>query len=102
MSEGPDNLVLQILRRVDQNVDRRGTRDVAEKYLQFLYTPEGQAIIARHYYRPIDKDVLEKHADLFPSLKLFTITEIAKSWGDAQARFFADGGEFDKIYQEGR
>lgn len=87
---------------VDQNVDRRGTRDVAQKYLEFLYTPEGQEIIARHFYRPSDAAVLQQHRGSFPDLRLFRITEISKGWDDAQTRFFADGGEFDKIYAGGR
>ena len=87
---------------VDQNVDRRGTREVAQKYLEFLYTPEGQAIIAKHFYRPSDAAVLEKHRASLPDLRLFRITEISKGWDDAQTRFFADGGEFDKIYAGGR
>lgn len=87
---------------VDQNVDRRGTRSVAQKYLEFLYTPEGQAIIAKHFYRPSDASVLEQHRAAFPDLRLFRITEISKGWDDAQTRFFADGGEFDKIYDGGR
>jgi sulfate/thiosulfate-binding protein len=86
---------------VDQNVDRRGTRDAAQKYLEFLYTSEGQAIIARHFYRPSDAAVLEKHRASFPDLRLFRITEISKGWDDAQSRFFADGAEFDKIYEHG-
>lgn len=87
---------------VDQNVDRRGTRSVAQKYLEFLYTPEGQAIIAKHFYRPSDASVLEQHRAAFPDLRLFRITEISKGWDDAQTRFFADGGEFDKIYDGGQ
>ena len=87
---------------VDQNVDRRGTRAVAQKYLEFLYTAEGQEIIAKHFYRPTNKVVLTQHRAAFPELRLFAITEISKGWDDAQSRFFADGGEFDKIYQEGK
>ena len=87
---------------VDQNVDRRGTRSVAQKYLEFLYTPEGQAIIAKHFYRPSDASVLEQHRAAFPDLRLFRITEISKGWEDAQTRFFADGGEFDRIYEGGQ
>ncbi len=87
---------------VDENVDRRGTRAAAQKYLEFLYTPAGQEIIARHYYRPFDTTVLAEHRALFPDLRLFRIDEISKGWDDAQGRFFADGGEFDKIYDGGR
>lgn len=84
---------------VDANVDRRKTREAAEAYLKFLYTPEGQEIIARHFYRPGDAKVLEKHRDRFPPMKLFLITEIASSWNDAQTKFFAEGALFDSIYQ---
>ena len=87
---------------VDQNVDRRGTREMARKYIEFLYTSDGQAIIARHFYRPTDPVVLKKNRASFPDLKLFPITDIAKDWDDAQAKFFADGGEFDQIYEGGR
>ena len=87
---------------VDQNVDRRGTREMARKYIEFLYTSDGQAIIARHFYRPTDPVVLEKNRASFPDLKLFPITDIAKDWDDAQAKFFADGGVFDQIYEGGR
>lgn len=84
---------------VDVNVDRKKTREVSEAYLKFLYTPEGQEIIARHFYRPTDATVLEKHRAQFPDLKLFPITDIAKGWDDAQERFFAEGGLFDSIYK---
>jgi sulfate transport system substrate-binding protein len=85
---------------VDANVDRKGTRAVAETYLRFLYTPEGQEIIARHYYRPYSNDVLQRHADVFGELELFEVTDVAKNWDDAQTRFFADGGVFDRICQK--
>jgi sulfate/thiosulfate-binding protein len=83
---------------VDDNVDRRGTRAVAQKYLEFLYTPTGQEIIAKHFYRPFDATVLAKHRASFPDMRLFRIDEISKGWDDIQRRFFADGGEFDRIY----
>ncbi len=85
---------------VDSNVDRKGTRAAAESYLKFLYTPEGQDIIAKHYYRPTSPEALAKHADRFPQIKIFTITDISKSWDEAQAKFFADGGLFDQIYNK--
>ncbi len=84
---------------VDANVDRKGTREVAEAYLKFLYTPEGQALIAKHYYRPSDEKVLVNHRDIFPALELFPVTKIAASWDEAQKKFFADDGLFDAIYQ---
>jgi len=78
---------------VDKVADRRGTRKVAEEYLKYLYTPEGQQIAAKHYYRPIDKKVPTKLA----KLKLFTIDELG-GWQKAQKTHFADGGIFDQIY----
>jgi sulfate transport system substrate-binding protein len=83
---------------VDANVDRKGTRAAAEAYLKFLYTDEGQEIIARHHYRPIDPKVLKKHARAFPDVTLFPITRVARDWGAAQDKFFAEGGVFDSIY----
>jgi sulfate/thiosulfate transport system substrate-binding protein len=85
---------------VDANVDRRGTRQAAEAYLKFLYTPVAQEIIARHHYRPIDEEVLQKHSKELPPLKLFSITTVARSWDDAQQKFFAEKGVFDSIYQK--
>jgi len=84
---------------VDVNVDRKGTREVAEAYLQFLYTPEGQAIFAKHYYRPSDPKVFEEHKAKFPDIKLFAVTDLAASWDDAQGKFFSDTGVFDAIYE---
>jgi sulfate transport system substrate-binding protein len=87
---------------VDANVDRKGTRAAAEKYLRFLYTDEAQEIIARHHYRPSNADVLKKHAEL-RDLDLFPVSTVARDWGEAQQKFFADGGVFDGIYKpEGR
>jgi sulfate/thiosulfate transport system substrate-binding protein len=86
---------------VDANADRKGTRTIAEKYLKFLYTAEGQETIARHFYRPTDEAVLARHSDAFPKINLFSITAIAASWDAAQQKFFADGGVFDAIYQPG-
>jgi sulfate transport system substrate-binding protein len=83
---------------VDVNVDRKGTRATAETYLKFLYTDQAQETIAKHYYRPSNETVLKKHQATFPDLKLFPITTVARDWNDAQERFFAEGGEFDKIY----
>lgn len=84
---------------VDANVDRKGTRHAAESYLKFLYSPAGQEIIAKHYYRPSDDGIRTKHAEKFPDINLFPITAVAKDWDDAQARYFADGAVFDQIYQ---
>jgi sulfate/thiosulfate-binding protein len=83
---------------VDRVVDKRGTRAVAQAYLDYLYTPEGQQIAAKHYYRPIDEKVAAKHAKTFPKLSLFTIDELFGGWAKAQKIHFADGGVFDQVY----
>ena len=77
---------------VDKVVDRKGTRAVAEAYLQFLYTPEGQEIAAKHHYRPRDPKVAAKYAATFANVKLFTIDEAFGGWQAAQKTHFADGG----------
>jgi sulfate transport system substrate-binding protein len=84
---------------VDSNVDRHGTRQVAEEYLRFLYTHNGQEIIARHFLRPSDPDVLARHAEQFPRLELVPITAIASGWEAALQRFFAEGAMFDQIFE---
>jgi len=82
---------------VDKVVLRRGTRDVATEYLQHLYSPEAQEIIARNFYRPIDAKVAAKYANQFPKLNLVTIADFG-GWSRAQKEHFADGGIFDQIY----
>jgi len=82
---------------VDTVVDRRGTREAATGYLQFLYSPTAQEVIARRYFRPIDPEVLARHADQFPTLRQFAITDISASWADALREFFDDGGIYDQI-----
>jgi sulfate transport system substrate-binding protein len=84
---------------VDRVADKRGTRPVAQAYLEYLYTPEGQEIAAKNYYRPHLEAVAKKYASIFPKLNLATIDEIAGGWQKAQKRHFADGGIFDQIYQ---
>lgn len=86
---------------VDAVVDRKGTRTVARAYLQYLYTPAGQDIVARHYFRPRDSVVSERYRDQFPEIRLFTIDEVFGGWNEAQARHFDDGGIFDRIYTGG-
>jgi len=86
---------------VDANVKRKGTRAAAEAYLKFLYTKDGQEIIAKNYYRPIDAEVLKRHAASFPDITRFPISAIAKDWTDAYAKFFNDNGIFDNIYKPG-
>jgi sulfate/thiosulfate-binding protein len=84
---------------VDQVVDKRGTRAVAQAYLEYLYTPEAQEIAARHYYRPRLAAVARKYAARFGTAPLFTIDEAFGGWTKAQKAHFDDGGVFDQIYQ---
>jgi sulfate/thiosulfate transport system substrate-binding protein len=84
---------------VDKNVDRHKTREVAEAYLKYTYTDEAQEIAAKHFYRPSNANILKKHADTFPDIKLFPITAIAKDFPDAHKQFIGDGGVFDTIYK---
>ncbi len=84
---------------VEGNVDRRGTRKIAEAYLQYLYCEQGQEVAAKHYYRPRLESVTKKYADKFPKVNLFTIDEIFGGWQKAQKTHFADHGIFDQIYQ---
>ncbi|MBA2675042.1 sulfate ABC transporter substrate-binding protein [Ramlibacter sp.] len=84
---------------VDKNVDRKGTRAVAEEYLKYLYTEEGQDIIGKNFYRPaISQKAQAKYARQFPKLNLFTIDQAFGGWGKADKEHFADGGSFDQIF----
>jgi len=84
---------------VDKNVDRKGTRAVAQAYLEFLYSPEGQEIAAQNYYRPRDAKVAARHARTFNlKVNLFSIDEVFGGWTQAQRTHFADGGVFDRIF----
>ena len=83
---------------VDRVVKRRGTEAVARAYLEFLYSPEGQEIFARHFYRPRLPEVLNRHAAQFPEINLFTIDEAFGGWQRAHRDHFADGAAFDQIY----
>ncbi len=83
---------------VDKIVLRRGTRAAAEAYLNYLYTPAAQEIIAKHFYRPRDAAVAAKYASQFKALNLVTIDKDFGGWRAAQAKHFADGGTFDQIY----
>jgi sulfate/thiosulfate transport system substrate-binding protein len=85
---------------VDTVVDRRGTRAVAEAYLRFLYTADGQDIVARHHFRPRDPEVAARYRSHHPEIELFTIDEVFGGWAKAQATHFDDGGVFDRIYEE--
>ncbi|HEU4381304.1 MAG TPA: sulfate ABC transporter substrate-binding protein [Hyphomicrobiaceae bacterium] len=83
---------------VDKVVDKRGTRKVAEAYLQYLYSPEGQDIAGKNFYRPRDPAAAAKYAKQFVDVKLFTIDEVFGGWNKAQKAHFDDGGTFDQIY----
>ncbi len=84
---------------VDKVADKRGTRKVAQAYLDFLYTEEAQELIAKNYYRPTLEKTAKKYAKEFPKIKLFTISQVAGDWTKAQKTHFADGGVFDQVYQ---
>jgi len=87
---------------VDRFADKHGTKAVAQAYLDYLYSPAGQEIAAKHYYRPRDPKVLAQYASQFPKVTLFTIDEMFGGWQKAQKTHFADGGIFDQLYQPGR
>ena len=88
---------------VDKNADRKGTRKVAEAYLQYLYSPEGQRIAAKNYYRPrFPEHAAKEDAERFVDVKLFTIDDKFGGWVKAQPEHFGDGGVFDQIYRPGR
>lgn len=82
---------------VDKVVDKKGTRKVAQAYLEYLYTPAGQEIIAQHHLRPRDPNVLKRHAAEFRPLKTFSVEQVFGSWANAQKTHFADGGTFDQV-----
>jgi sulfate/thiosulfate transport system substrate-binding protein len=85
---------------VDKVVDKRGTRAVAQAYLEFLYTPQGQALAGQNYYRPVDERVAARFAGQFPQLRLFTIDAVFGGWAKAQKEHFADGGSFDRLFAD--
>jgi sulfate/thiosulfate transport system substrate-binding protein len=87
---------------VDKVAAKHGTKAVAQAYLEYLYTPEGQEIAARHFYRPRLASVAAKYASQFPKLTLVTVDDVCGGWTKANATHFADGGMFDQIYQPGR
>ncbi|SAL20169.1 sulfate ABC transporter substrate-binding protein [Caballeronia telluris] len=87
---------------VDKVVDKRGTRKEAQAYLDYLYSPAGQEIIAQHHLRPRNAEVLAKHASEFKPLKTFTVEQIFGSWQKAQQTHFADGGTFDQVVVDKR
>ncbi len=83
---------------VDKTVDKRGTRAVAQAYLEYLYSPEGQDLAGKHHYRPTDPTAAAKYAAQFPKVNLFKIDDVFGGWAKAQKEHFADGGTFDQIY----
>ena len=85
---------------VDEVVDRKGTRKLAEAYINYLYSPQGQEIAAKNFYRPRDPEIAAKYASQFPALKLVTIDDAFGGWAKAQKVHFADGGSFDQIYEK--
>ena len=87
---------------VDKVVDRKGTRAIAEAYLRFLYSPEGQELAAKHHYRPRDQKIAGNYTKSLTQMKLFTIADVFGGWQAAQHAHFADGGTFDQIYRPGR
>jgi sulfate/thiosulfate-binding protein len=88
---------------VDGNVDAKGTRKVAQAYLDFLYTPRAQAVIAKHFYRPSKPEAAAKEdLERLPKVKLFTIDEVFGGWGKVQKTHFDDGGIFDTIMKSNR
>ena len=84
---------------MDAVVDRKGTRAVAEAYLEFLYAPEGQDIVARNFFRPTDAATAERYTEQFPAMRLFTVDQVFGGWARAQAEHFADGGIYDRIFE---
>jgi sulfate transport system substrate-binding protein len=87
---------------VDKVVDQKGTRAAAEAYLKYLYTPEAQELIAKHYYRPRDPAVAARHKAQFPNVAMLTIDKDFGGWAKAQKTHFADGGEFDRIFKKAK
>ena len=83
---------------VEKNVDKKGTRAVAQAYLEYLYSDEGQDIAGKHFYRPISPKAQAKYARQFPKLKLFSIDQAFGGWAQATKDHFADGASFDQIY----
>ena len=84
---------------VERNADANGTRKVAQAYLQFLYTPQAQHLIGKHYYRPADATVARSYAHQFSRVQLFTIDQLFGGWAQAQKTHFANGGVYDQIFR---
>ena len=90
-----------VVAAVDEVVERHGSRALVDTYLHFLYSREGQEIIARNYFRPRDAEVGRKYADRFAPVRMLDVGRLFESWDEAQSKHFADGGVFDRIYQPG-
>ena len=95
---GSDDKAKDFVAALYKNVDKKGTRAVAQAYLEYLYTDEGQDIAGKHFYRPISAKAQAKYAKQFPKLNLFTIEQAFGGWEKADKAHFADGGSFDQIY----
>lgn len=83
---------------VDKVVDKRGSRKIAEAYLNYLYTPEGQEILAQNFNRVHDKGVIEKHKDIYPEVRLVTVEDVFGGWDKVQKEHFAEGGVLDQLF----
>lgn len=83
---------------VDAVVDRKGTRGVAQAYLEFLYAPEGQDVVARNFFRPRDAAIADSYVEQFPPIRLFTVDDVFGGWKEAQTKHFNDGGIYDRIF----
>ena len=86
---------------VERDIGKRGNKDVAKAYMDFLWSPQAQEIAAQNYLRPRNPDVFRKYSAQFPPIKLYTVEKVFGSWDKAQQQHFADGGTFDQIYQPG-
>ena len=84
---------------MDRTAADRGTTEMAEAYLQHLFSRNGQEAAARHYLRPRDPEVAAKHADRFPGIELLTIDQVSGGWKEAEEKHFSTGGTFDRIYK---
>ena len=85
---------------VDKTVDKNGNRNLATGYLNYLYSPKGQELAAKHYFRPRDQKAAQKYAAQFPKIKTFTIDDVFGGWVKAQKTHFVNGAIFDQIYSE--
>ncbi|TVS09577.1 MAG: sulfate ABC transporter substrate-binding protein [Gammaproteobacteria bacterium] len=85
---------------VDSNVDRKGTREISQAYLEFLFSEPAQRLVGKHHYRPADSSVRAEFNDRFPEVRLFTVDEVFGGWRQAQAAHFDDGGLFDRMLVE--